>query len=454
MSRTFQRVAKHLYKRQYRTAGGDWSTIFYARFTDWKGKRRILSLGSDLKTAREELKVLEARNIRREDFDKDKPIEEKTGAMTFAEWGKKYPDQQGVKNKRSLNEEKGMIRLHLSPFFGSTPLTQITRESLIRYIDKRMGETILRQGKASKKRVARGTVSNELSLLRRMLRVAAREGYQVSTPSFEDLIMRVKKGGRALTVEERAKVLAVYPKWLARLAEFATETCLSEGDLLRLTDDMIDWRFRVVVPEGGRMKTESEQASPLTDRALEILDEIKREKRSGAVGANVNGLIFTRDDGRPITRSMISDAIQKAVRDARVKKYRFHDYRNTALTNWARQGVNVDIAMKASGHTSVQMHKRYLDLQREDVAKAFGLLQDGNTDKDEREVESQVADSTEGEGRCPVVPLVFKTSLGVVRPPEGSTPSLLRQDWKFRRSTEAIEKPKPRLHKLLLQFLS
>jgi hypothetical protein len=35
--------------------------------------------------------------------------------------------------------------------------------------------------------------------------------------------------------------------------------------------------------------------------------------------------------------------------------------------------------------------------------------------------------SLRGEGRCPVVPLVFKTSLGAVRFPEGSTPSLLRQ---------------------------
>src|SRR5687767_8647027 len=35
--------------------------------------------------------------------------------------------------------------------------------------------------------------------------------------------------------------------------------------------------------------------------------------------------------------------------------------------------------------------------------------------------------SKSGEGRCPVVPLVFKTSLGIVRSPEGSTPSLLRQ---------------------------
>jgi hypothetical protein len=131
---------------------------------------------------------------------------------------------------------------------------------------------------------------------------------------------------------------------------------------------------------------------------------------------------------------MISDAIQKAVRDARVKKYRFHDYRNTALTDWARRGVNVDIAMKASGHTSVQMHKRYLDLQREDVAKAFGLLQYGNTDKNEGQVQSQVADFAEGEGRCPVVPLVFKTSLGVVRSPEGSTPSLLRHNQKIKNS--------------------
>jgi hypothetical protein len=33
--------------------------------------------------------------------------------------------------------------------------------------------------------------------------------------------------------------------------------------------------------------------------------------------------------------------------------------------------------MQASGHTSVQMHKRYLDLQRRHIAKAFGL-ENGN----------------------------------------------------------------------------
>jgi hypothetical protein len=116
------------------------------------------------------------------------------------------------------------------------------------------------------------------------------------------------------------------------------------------------------------------------------------------------------------------------VREAGVKKFRFPTVgTNTALTDWARSVVNLESAIKASGYTSVQMHKRYLDLQRADVAKACGLLQDGNTNNADNTVDPPVADFTHGEGRCPVVPLVFKTSLGAVRSPEGSTPSLLRQ---------------------------
>ncbi len=135
---------------------------------------------------------------------------------------------------------------------------------------------------------------------------------------------------------------------------------------------MVDRRGGVIVPEGGRLKTGVEQVAPLTDRAREILDEIRVEKKRGGIVENVGGRVFTREDGKPITRSMISKAIRKACRDAQVKKFVFHNYRNTALTEWARCGIHVDVAMKAAAHSSVQMHKRYVDLQRSDVAKAFG----------------------------------------------------------------------------------
>ena len=70
--------------------------------------------------------------------------------------------------------------------------------------------------------------------------------------------MRTKRGGRALSSDEQEKLLAGYPKWMARIAEFAKETCLSQGDVLRLTEEMVDRQSGVIIPEGGRKKTETE----------------------------------------------------------------------------------------------------------------------------------------------------------------------------------------------------
>lgn len=218
-----------------------------------------------------------------------------------------------------------------------------------------------------------------------MLRVAAREGYKVFVPSFENLIIRTARGGREITEDEQEKLLPVFEPWMRRLWEFGKETCLSQGDLLRLTDAMIDERQGTIKPDGGRKKSGVEQVSPLTEKARQIVEEIKSEKRSGAIVSNLQGLVFTLNDGTPINKSMIHAQVKKAIRETGVKKFVFHNLRNTALTEWARQGIPVDVAMKASGHASVQMHKRYVDLQAADVANAFGTSQiDKRIDKQKR----------------------------------------------------------------------
>lgn len=33
---TFVKVDKHLFKRQYRKEDGEWTTLYYALFRDWK----------------------------------------------------------------------------------------------------------------------------------------------------------------------------------------------------------------------------------------------------------------------------------------------------------------------------------------------------------------------------------------------------------------------------------
>ena len=284
-----KRIAKHLHEVTWQTSTGEASRRYYAVFRcRLKGKDRSIALGGDLSTAKDQLKRIEARNVDRFDFDLDrqrvteKPRDGKGSPFTFAEWSQKYPTFDDVKRKRSLGDDLRVIDLHLKPFFGACLLTEIERESLTRYIDHRSGQTIIRnKERKSKKAVSRGTVSNELSLLRRILRVALREGYKVVVPSFDDLIVRTDRGGRALSSDEQQAALTVYPKWMARIAEFACETCLSQGDILRLTENMIDWQRGVIVPEGGRKKTGVHQVSPLTERAREILEEIKAEKKSG-----------------------------------------------------------------------------------------------------------------------------------------------------------------------------
>jgi integrase len=111
---------------------------------------------------------------------------------------------------------------------------------------------------------------------------------------------------------------------MQRLTLFACETCLSEGDLIRLTYAEIDESRGFVRHAGGRKKTNVAQIAPLTMRS--VLDEIKAATRSGAIVPNLNGVIFTLDDGKPVTKGLINYQVERAIKSG-VVKFRFHDYR-------------------------------------------------------------------------------------------------------------------------------
>jgi integrase len=349
-----------------------------------------MPLGCDLRFAKDELVKIEAKNVQGYNFDLDservqaKGRDGKTQSFKFSDWCDKYPHFDDILRKRSLADELRIIRLHLMPFFGGSSIADIQRQDLCEYIAHRSQQHLIRDKKReSIKAVSRGTISNELSLLRRILRLASREGYRVKVPSFDNLIVRVDRSGRALSLEEQRAALMIYPKWMARVAEFAVETCLSQGDILRLTEEMVDWERGVIVPKGGRKKTGVHQVSPLTQRAREILAEINAERRRGSLMPKVAGLIFTRDDGAPISKHMLHAQVKRAVKSG-IRKFKFHDYRNTAMTQWRRRGIAVDAVMRAGGWTSVQMYKRYLDINEDDIAKAFGTSQiDNRLDKRE-----------------------------------------------------------------------
>src|SRR5262245_61595458 len=120
MEQNFERIAKHLYRRQYQTAGGEWMTLYYARLVcRLKRKRRVFALGSALPAAKDKLKKIEAQDVDRHDFDldrqrelKSKERDGKSEPFIFDEWAEQYPTFDDVKRKRSLADELRMIQLH------------------------------------------------------------------------------------------------------------------------------------------------------------------------------------------------------------------------------------------------------------------------------------------------------------------------------------------------------
>src|SRR5258705_11422153 len=124
---------------------------------------------------------------------------------------------------------------------------------------------------------------------------------------------------------------------------------------------MIDREQGIIEPEGGRIKTGVRQVAPLTDRIAAILDKIEAERKQSKI-RNAHGLVFTRDDGKRITKDAITGTLKRACRDAKVKNFRFHDLCDCAKTAWARKGNPAETAMLAAGHSRVQMHQHYVHL--------------------------------------------------------------------------------------------
>jgi integrase len=255
---------------------------------------------------------------------------------------------------------------HLKRFFGDLPLGEITSQKIEAYISMRTQEGIVRGGKQSTaKKVSRSTVANELATLRKYLRRAVPEMLQVMPA------MKLPKKGernRVLNADEYQKLLSAAPLWFRRVLIVAFETCLSQGDLLRLTDDMVDEKAGVIVPRDGRIKTGVEQVSPLTGLVREVLKEIRAER--GKVQSLTSRHVFTRN-GRPINKTTIENAMASTLKRAKIENFCFHDLRHCAKTLWARRGIPAEVAMKAAGHKSWQMHARYIHIQKTDVATVF-----------------------------------------------------------------------------------
>ena len=108
----------------------------------------------------------------------------------------------------------------------------------------------------------------------------------------------------------------------------------------------------------------------VTHELKALILELQAERRRIP---NVDGLVLTRD-GKPIPKLKFEYWFRKARKEAGIQNFTFHDFRHCAITRWAAAGIPTAAAMIATGHTSDQSHKKYQNLQKDQLKNAFQNL--------------------------------------------------------------------------------
>ena len=272
-----------------------------------------------------------------------------------------------------INQRKSLSRAnisitHLKKRFEGYRVPQITTDKIQAYIEFRLDEG-----------AAHATVNNELSALKRMLNLGARQ-----TPPKVDRVPyipmlktnNVRKGffehGDFLALRE------VLPEYLKGFVTFGYRSGWRFSEITGLTWKQVDLDKGIAWLEVGETKNNEARTLWLDDELQEML--LNRWKAR----ETLLPFVFPNRDntGRIVD---IRKAWGTACRKAEIGARLFHDFRRTAIRNMVRAGIPERVAMMVSGHKTRCVFERYNIVNDADLkmaaTKQYQYLEKQNGDK-------------------------------------------------------------------------
>jgi integrase len=228
---------------------------------------------------------------------------------------------------------------HLREEFGLLQLSAITPLMIDHYVAKRAG--IRRPA----------TVNRELQILHHMFRKAQEWGKALDNPVKHQRPLRVNNGRlRYLSLEEMGRLLAVADEELRPILMAALHTGLRRGELFRLTWHDVDFKrgiMRVLHTKNGEVRE-----IPMTDTLRDTLQHLPRRLNSDYVfpGKTGHGLVDIRK------------RFNRALREAGIEEFVFHDLRHTFASHLIMAGVDLMTVKEFLGHKDIKMTLRYAHL--------------------------------------------------------------------------------------------
>jgi integrase len=208
------------------------------------------------------------------------------------------------------------------------------------------------------------TVNNHLRVLSKILSLAVDADLIPNNPCFR--VRKFRPSNRRLRVlssEEETKLLDNLKdnELLQRIVHVALNTGLRRGEIFNLRWEDIDFsRSRIIV---RKTKTSTERFVPINLVIRNVLFPIREP----------SGFVFPspRTGGRLFD---LKKSFRKAVKDAGIVNFRFHDLRHTFATRLADNSVDVVVLQRILGHSDVRTTMIYTHAADEAMHIAVGKL--------------------------------------------------------------------------------
>ena len=258
--------------------------------------------------------------------------------------------------KKSLKRAENCL-VHLKRFFEGFRAPDITTPKIQHYIEMRMLEG-----------AANATINRELSALKRMLNLAARQ----TPPKVERVpyFPMLKENNTRKGFFEHEDFLALrnaLPSYLKGFVTLGYKYGWRLSEIAKLTWSQVDRIAGIVRLEVGETKNNEARTVYLDEELKTIFErqwELRKETRK------LLPFVFLNRTGNGRIKRF-DKVWEKACRDAKIGVRIFHDLRRTAVRNLVRSGVPERVAMMISGHKTRSVFDRYNIVNDEDLKMAM-----------------------------------------------------------------------------------
>jgi len=381
---------------------------FYWVVVHVNGRRKWKKIGRD---KREALKVVHKINAQLAlgSYQIEAPQRERTVAEALRAWFAAY---RPTFSESFTESAEIIMRVHLEPAFGSIPLSKLCERDLLGFVRAQTEEKT--------RPLSPATLTNILSLLRRVLTLAVDEGELQRNPcrNLGRLLTKVRQQRASevsrvdsWTREEVARLLGLAqahePRFHPLLLFLLSTGCRKgEGIAIKWEDvDLVGGRVlirrafvrgRFRTPKTGRAR--SVALSPALAAALEDLLAQRRREALERGWPEVPELVFCSEtsgplDDRNVTRSW--DRLRRRAKAAGVRPLRLHDARHSFASLALASGKSIRWVAAQLGHANPELTLRvYAHALREEEADLSFLDFAGGTRRHPRGTERMRAIGT------------------------------------------------------------